>query len=283
MPSTMLLKPEDCVVVYHADCADGCMSAAVAYTKLGSGATYLAYSHDMEAPGPTLVGDKTVYILDFAFSKKDTKALQEYCFPVLIDHHETAIQKLRGVLDLSHCSINNSGAVLTWKYFYANTAIPEMVRYVQDRDLWRFAMPDSEVISDGLNSYVFDYVQWVSILKNWATSKDLIKQSGVAIGLFKGNIIYSAIHKAEKVDMDGISTLTTNSAAVQSEIAHRLAIAFPPMGICWSWDGFKGLYRVSLRSIGPLNVAEIAASHGGGGHQNAAGFYCSELPWRARE
>lgn len=33
-----------------------------------------------------------------------------------------------------------------------------------------------------------------------------------------------------------------------------------------------GTYRVSLRSKGPINVARVAESFGGGGHKNAAGF-----------
>ncbi|NJD55385.1 MAG: bifunctional oligoribonuclease/PAP phosphatase NrnA [Nitrospirae bacterium] len=34
----------------------------------------------------------------------------------------------------------------------------------------------------------------------------------------------------------------------------------------------KGRWKVSMRSKGPVNVANIAAANGGGGHRNAAGF-----------
>jgi len=32
-----------------------------------------------------------------------------------------------------------------------------------------------------------------------------------------------------------------------------------------------GGYKISLRSVGDLDIAQIAASYGGGGHKNAAG------------
>jgi phosphoesterase RecJ-like protein len=37
----------------------------------------------------------------------------------------------------------------------------------------------------------------------------------------------------------------------------------------------EGLWRCSLRSKGPIDVAEIARSYGGGGHRTAAGFKCT--------
>jgi phosphoesterase RecJ-like protein len=37
----------------------------------------------------------------------------------------------------------------------------------------------------------------------------------------------------------------------------------------------EGLWRCSLRSKGPIDVAQIARSYGGGGHRTAAGFKCT--------
>jgi phosphoesterase RecJ-like protein len=37
----------------------------------------------------------------------------------------------------------------------------------------------------------------------------------------------------------------------------------------------EGLWRCSLRSKGPIDVARIARSYGGGGHRTAAGFKCA--------
>jgi Exopolyphosphatase-related proteins len=41
-------------------------------------------------------------------------------------------------------------------------------------------------------------------------------------------------------------------------------------------ENVEGLLRCSLRSKGNINVAEIAAKFGGGGHKTAAGFKCRE-------
>jgi phosphoesterase RecJ-like protein len=39
-----------------------------------------------------------------------------------------------------------------------------------------------------------------------------------------------------------------------------------------------GGYKVSLRSRGRVDVGSIAATHGGGGHHNAAGFNSAGPP-----
>ena len=49
-------------------------------------------------------------------------------------------------------------------------------------------------------------------------------------------------------------------------------------GMCvWQFDGSK--YTVHLYSDTGLDVSEIAKKFGGGGHRNAAGFICEQLPW----
>ena len=49
--------------------------------------------------------------------------------------------------------------------------------------------------------------------------------------------------------------------------------------IVYYYDGDKLRWIYSLRSIGDLDVGEIAVQYGGGGHVNAAGFSLSYNPF----
>ena len=59
--------------------------------------------------------------------------------------------------------------------------------------------------------------------------------------------------------------------AVWDEKRHDIMIA-------WIFSGEK--YFVSLYTTkADIDVSEIAAKYGGGGHKGAAGFTCNQLPW----
>jgi hypothetical protein len=40
--------------------------------------------------------------------------------------------------------MNKSGATLAWAYFHPHEPVPLFVAYVEDRDLWRKALPGSD-------------------------------------------------------------------------------------------------------------------------------------------
>ena len=49
--------------------------------------------------------------------------------------------------------------------------------------------------------------------------------------------------------------------------------------IAFGWTPI-GMWRVSLYTIfDHIDVSEIAKKYGGGGHKNAAGFVCDNLPF----
>ena len=55
-----------------------------------------------------------------------------------------------------------------------------------------------------------------------------------------------------------------------SEVGHALACRYD-VGLGW-FERNDGLLQFSLRSVGEVDVTEIAKVFGGGGHQHAAGF-----------
>ena len=107
--------------LYHGHCNDGFGAARAA-----------VYG----APPPQLRPMDDAYILDFSYSREITARTAEACNLVLFDHHKTAAEDLEGIGGC-HFDTERSGAVLAWKHFRPGEPVPEILLYVQDRDLWR--------------------------------------------------------------------------------------------------------------------------------------------------
>ena len=64
----------------------------------------------------------------------------------VLDHHATAAEDLAG-LPFVTIDLDRSGAVLAWEHFHPGRPVPLLLRYVQDRDLWRWALPRSREVN----------------------------------------------------------------------------------------------------------------------------------------
>jgi len=142
-----------------------------------------------EQPPPEAVGQEVI-LLDFSYPLATLRELAAKGTSIEIyDHHASAIDALsqslnkgefRGVLDARH-----SGAMLAWQRFNpeplndtrrssgpgppdtgsvrGSTEPPQLVRYVQDRDLWQWELDWSREISAWIASWPFDFDRWDTI------------------------------------------------------------------------------------------------------------------------
>ena len=64
---------------------------------------------------------------------------------LIIDHHKSAERELSDIPDnLKIFDMNHSGAMLTWFYFYPNVESPLLIKYIEDRDIWTKALPNTD-------------------------------------------------------------------------------------------------------------------------------------------
>lgn len=151
------------LVLYHASCADGFTAAWAAWRHFGDGADYLPVNHGQ--PPPDVAG-RRVYILDFSYRRDVLLGMAGAAFGVVVlDHHKTALAELGGlsaeannlfcVFDMGKC-----GARLAWEYFHPGCEVPLLVKYVEDRDLWLWAMPHSREISAAIATYPRSFAVW---------------------------------------------------------------------------------------------------------------------------
>ncbi len=272
------------LVLYHANCPDGFGAAWAAWKKFGKRAEYLAVE-PRELPVP-LPKDREIYVLDNSYSAAILKKLMRTNKRVVvIDHHESSrkdVAQIPGnIFDSKH-----SGAVLAWRHFHRKKSMPRLLEYVEDCDLWRYQLPDSEALCTFIALALFEFPIWSQLAVAFERSEDLAKftAQGKLLLAYEDRLIDEIARKAGVVEFKGHRVLAVNSSAkrLTSELGHRLCRKQPPFGIVWYIE--KGKLKVSMRAAGRLDVSKLASAFPeGGGHPNAAGFtipFKGRFPWR---
>jgi uncharacterized protein len=262
------------VVLYHADCPDGFGASYAAWKKFGLGATYVAVQHDTELPA--MIEGADVYTLDYAYKSEVIKSLlPKIASLTIIDHHVTAEESVK-LATKSVFNMDHSGAVLAWQYFHPDIPVPKLLQYVEDNDLWRFALPNSREITEALSLNDLDFELWDKVtqdLENETVFAEYVRDGRILLKQ-KEKTVAHLLENAEDVEFEGYHCKMVNTPMHSSLIGSELVKAGSPIGIMWSRRGQKIV--VSLRSNGNPDVAAIAQKYGGGGHSKAAGFSWEE-------
>lgn len=222
---------------------------------------------------------------------------------VILDHHKTAQADLAeftvelcgsakfvaGDLDgifrdleelgrprcVAHFDMQRSGARLTWDFCFPDDAPPELIRYIEDRDLWRFALPETRRFSLFLRSFPYDLEEWNDVALALAGSGDACLAQAAAVERFYDRKLAEMVPTAtlRKIGRwDGVPTAHA-PYAFASDLAHELLRQRPEAPFAAVVVDAYGSRTWSLRSEdGRQDVSEVARQFGGGGHRNAAGF-----------
>lgn len=270
------------VVLYHGGCVDGFTAAWVARERFGNRAEYVPVNYG-NVPYSDVDG-RDVFLLDFSYPRDVLLSMRERAKSVtVIDHHKTAQQALAG-LDFATFDMERSGAGLTWDVFNPGMPRPWVVDYVEDRDLWRFALLDSKRVNAYIQALPHTFAVWdelqdmqfADVLTGGRAVLAYIDRYvermseharrcrfGVPVGYAPNTRVYENV-------------LVVNAPYVNtSELVGHLAQS-EPFAVGW-FQRDDGKYQYSLRSRGDVDVAEIAQCYGGGGHCNAAGFVVGSL------
>ena len=157
LPLQLLVQPDrhdpQPLVIYHGrNCPDGFAAALAARLFYSDAAQYVGLDHgDVKTLDdlPAVAG-RAVYILDFSFAEDILRGIEAQAAKlVLLDHHQSAAEKLTGFAcrcGVVHFDMGKSGARLAWEFFHSDASIPDLVRFVEDRDLWNWQYPDSAAL-----------------------------------------------------------------------------------------------------------------------------------------
>jgi len=256
----------DCVI-YHADCTDGFGAAYSAWKFLGNRAEYHACKHGTAPPD---VSGKNVVILDFSFDNATTKKMIEEAAGLLvIDHHKSAMVELHDISD-TYFDMTKSGAILSWEFFHPGKEPPKFIKYIQDRDLWKWELEYSKEFSAAFDMVPFEFEEFEKF-EDDSVFDDAVKRGSYILAYSK-TVVKKMSDKASGRKMGGKSVLVVNASHWISEIGARLAPDCD-VAMIWYYDHTDKVIKVSLRSFHDIvDVSEVAKKFGGGGHKKAAGF-----------
>ena len=293
------------LIIYHADCPDGFCSAFVAKKRFPE-AELLSATYGQEPPFDAVYG-RDVLVVDFSWPRQVVLELDLAARTLkILDHHKTAEAELKD-LDFATFDMNRSGATLTWDYcfdgeylemgglwnpelmflnpahkflsdyYFMSSRRPWYVNYVEDRDLWRFQLPDSKEVNAFIMSLPHTIKAWTRLENmEWNEAAKL----GHAIRLHIDHYIEKLVAQRTLGALDGYSVAVVNAPYPNiSDVGHALC-DHAEIGLGWFVRG-DGMMQFSLRSRDGLDVAEIAKRRGGGGHRNASGFQVSLTEGRA--
>lgn len=262
------------VCIYHGNCIDGFTAAWVVRLAHGKDES-IHYHPGFYKDEPPDVKDKVVYIVDFSYKRPIMEQIVKDAKRVIhIDHHESAIRDMEGFSDPkfeSYYSPKNtqSGAMLTWHYFFAGMEVPEFIKYVDDRDRWKFLIPGSREVNANIFSYEYTFENW-----------DMIAEQSIEQQIQEGTAIERTNAKNVK-ELMGVVVRRANIAGFNVPLANvTYQYGSDICSLLAKNEPFAAYYydkpthrEFGLRSTPEgLNVAEIAEMFGGGGHKTASGF-----------
>lgn len=265
-------------IIYHKDCMDGVSSAAIANEALTSQYITpillpLQYSKEDELFQLNLTKYDTCYFVDFSLKRDKMIQLSKLVERIIvIDHHKTAQAELINLPENVEVTfdMNESGATLTYEYFYSLVMHP-IFRYIRDRDLWEWKLPDSREINEAL-AFLVKPNDVESFMEHAFKDLNTLKEIGSTLLKKKNQQVQSKLSKVADLTLCSIEFKIINVTENISELGNEICIEYNKPALMYFITQDMQVI-CSLRSTDNLpDVSTVATTFGGGGHRNACGF-----------
>lgn len=274
---------------YHKNCSDGFGAATAAYWHHPK-SNFIALGHGDKVE--LVDEDSILYFLDIAPKKQvidELRASGRRC--IIIDHHKTALEEHGNEHPDNHFDMSHSGAVLTWNFFKSSIEeeVPQLLQYIEDKDLWRFQLPYSKEINAVVYKTPKDFLCFLDLQNRLVVSyssfervvqegRDILNAERYYIDSAKKYGVIGSFAGYENVIV--INALPYVVSELLNEYANKYDCFF---AVAW-YHSEDGKFKYSLRSkdngpdvglIAKMIADELKCV--GGGHKNAAGFVSETL------
>ena len=272
---------EKVVCIYHGNCTDGTTAASVLLTKYPDCILY-PFEHgykdeDFQEVLNRIDGNTTVYIVDFSLRNQDLELLTQKAKKVIVIDHHIGVKELlesfsKRFKNFEYVFDNNhSGASLTWIYFYGKDSIPELIRYVEDKDIWKWEFGEKTKYVNSFLVLLTNKPEEIKKLLNKDISE--ILEKGKLLADYSDYLIKRYIEKAKELNIriGNYTVKAFNTNLFQSEIGNILSEKSGQAVALFNING--EFVKFSFRSCDGQkpSALELAQILGGGGHKNAAG------------
>jgi oligoribonuclease NrnB/cAMP/cGMP phosphodiesterase (DHH superfamily) len=299
------------IVIHHND-PDGCLSARIIKEEYKNifdnvmgffaglvtcqNVSFIETNYGQEIDFSQIHPDETVYVVDFSLDCKQMRVLSIITKNIVwIDHHVGALKKqeeyknvlgmdeIKGLRDFEN---KYAACELCWHYFNGAVNIPDFIKYVGDYDKWKFEYGShTKWFFEGLKLYRTrpSGQVWTKLFCK-ETRQNLtneILEKGKTCINYRDQIMKEYRSRfAFEVVFEGLEALAMNiqnfgSPAFGEEGKDKdLCIAFAMIRpnkntIMWQFS----LYSDTV------DCNKLAQKYGGGGHEGAAGFRLTYLPF----
>ena len=270
------------IVFYHYPCQDGLASAWVAYRYAReNNLTYNLVgigndSTDFEVS----IDGKNVLFVDYAPTEYQVKLLEKANEFFILDHHKTNEERLKSYTNAIF-KMDKSGVGLAWEYFYPNQDLPLFLAMIQDRDLWTWKIHNSRPFCDGFYNYTYVNDTVEESFKLFDEVYDCPSKFNEILNI--GSFLERKKNKQIQTMAQASTTKTYQYNGhkvclvncdhdLASDLGNSILKNYDyDFTVCWRYNHLKEEYWLSLRANNKVDVGEICAKYGGGGHKNAAG------------
>lgn len=284
-------------IIYHNNCYDGVTAAWVCMKRFqGERPNLRAIPRNYSDPIPEDIDGDDVVVVDFSWKLPQMQELYRRSNSLIVlDHHKTAEVELQNLwaVDAPEVSrldivfdMNRSGAGIAWDYFFGYSTRPNLVNYVEDRDLWRYTLPHSREYNAYIQSFDIDLIVWTAQFNEGELDVE-DREVGRALLRQQSKLVKQICeHAVTDINLPnfppgsmicpyldpGVSVYTS---VLMSEVCEQMLADHPEANYAWyvflRKDG-KHQYGLRSRAGSDVDVSAIAKLYGGGGHKHAAGF-----------
>lgn len=266
--------PKKIYVLFHANCFDGTGAKYAAWCFFHNAAEYIPVQYGKPFPSQVVLDKNSeVFILDFSYPREVLLDVEsKVSLLKVLDHHVTAQADLAG-LECAEFNMDKSGAVMAWEYFHPNTPIPTLLYHVQDGDLWKFEMENTEAVRAALPLLESNMKNWEWTTTSERSFSELVEKGKTILSFNKLKVDGAVKGNVKILPYMGYKVGVCNTTNLVSEIGQGIYLS-KDLNVDFSITYFfdkDGVPFLSFRSTGDMDVSVLAKKLGGGGHKNAAG------------
>ena len=276
------MSKKENVILYHGGCPDGFGGAYAAWKKFGDTAEYIPLKHGR--PAPEGLEGRHLFFIDFSYPQDIMSDIAKSASSIVVLDHHLGVKEVVESMPEHVFDEKHSGATLAWSYFHPGTAVPVLLTYVEDGDLYTFTLPDSRAVLAYAYAQRFAFEDWDRLVQEFenVNTREVLIEKGKIYAEHFAILIEQISNKAVPVLFEGFECfLVTAADMFASDVGNKLARLKSSIGIIVNLHG--DTLNVSLRSTPNIDVSAIARKYGGNGHPQASGFkinWGDPLPWQ---
>ena len=287
---------------YHND-ADGKCAGFWVHNRayLEPDVEFIEISYEKPFPINTILPNEQIYIVDYSIMPNEMRELLKITKDVTwIDHHKTAIERykdfeydIRGIryvgiagcmltyCYLTHMTNGGRGEIKPFDIQMTEDA-PLFTKLIADWDVWKFNFGDvTRCFITAFNCGNFDPQsrEWLRFGSEKSRESHMAREGSNMLKYRDGWAKEYLKRFGFEVNFEGLNCFAVNLGNCNSEYFESLPEGKYDAFMPFAYNGEKWIVSMYSKTH---DVSDICKKYGGGGHAQADGFTCEELPFKKR-